>query len=86
MKLMIQGGGKREDETMKSALDTINKVWNLFKVINKDTSTTSLWCFIYRLKHISHLYVNFLMLGWCKYLSAGKIKSCFLLLFLLFCL
>ena len=41
----------------------VKKLWNMFKVNNKDTRTmsmTSFWCdFIVKLEHISHLFLLF---------------------------
>ena len=40
-------------------MSTKYKMWNMFKVNNKNTKTTSLtssWCFIGNFEHISHLF------------------------------
>ena len=51
----------------------------MFKVKNKDTRTTSLWCrsgvFIVNFEHVSHLALVFLLLTLNIYLPAGKKKS-----------
>ena len=51
----------------KSTIETLKKMWNMFKVDNKITRTTS-WC-------ISHFFLVFLLLTLNKKMLAGQLKT-----------
>ena len=55
----------------KSALETLEKVWNLFKVNNKETSNVLIVDF----KQISYLFLVLLYLLWTDIFLLGTINS-----------
>ena len=61
----------------KSTIETTEKVWNTFKVNNKDNKTT----YDVYFKHISQFFLVFLLLTLNRWLFAGKaIKNCGIIL------
>ena len=53
---------------LKSSIETIEKVWNMFKVDNKNTRKRRSGVFIVNFEQISHLFLVFLLLPMNKYM------------------
>ena len=58
---------------LKLTAETLNNVWNMFKVNNRDARTTPSGVFIVNFEHISHYALVFLLLNLSKKMPTGFI-------------
>ena len=66
---------KVNNRNTRTTFETVDQVWNILKVNNKDTRAQNDAMIIVNFEHISHLLLGFLLLTLSKQMPAGSLKQ-----------
>ena len=66
---------KVNNRNTRTTFETVDQVWNILKVNNKDTRAQNDAMIIVNFEHISHLLLVFLLLTLSKQMPAGSLKQ-----------